>query len=251
MEGRIALVQFRSTGDDRKDLRRMVGFVNRESGSADLIVFPELSIKRVFTSEEEKELLRGLQTLARNNMIDLVPGSFLIKSGGKTHNRSYYIDRTGEVLARYDKSNPWRSEKIEKGAWPEAFKTQFGRTVLIICWDLASPEISSRLAKLNLDLIICPSMWWKGEESGAGTDFTGEMIDALCLARCYESRAALAYVNAAGKVVVGGVGFESAGHSQAVAPFLNVISSKKGNAEGMIHFDFNQASLILAKGYLG
>ncbi len=251
MKGRIALVQFHSTNDDRINLKRMVGFVKRERGRSDLIVFPELAIKRAFSAVEEKELLKGFGKLAKKNRIDLVPGSVLVRSKGKSYNRSYYIDKSGRVLAKYDKNSPWKSEGITRGNGPKAFKTSFGRTTLIICWDLASPVVASKLAKLNLDLIICPSLWWKGSESGFGADFTGEMIDSFCLALAYACRAAVAYANAAGKLRLSHFSDWSAGHSQVVAPFRNRICKTKRREESVIRCVLDSTLLVLARRYFG
>jgi predicted amidohydrolase len=251
MKGRIALVQFRSTASDETNVTRMESFIKRESGKSDLIVFPELSIKRIFSATEEVVFLEILGDIAKKSRIDLVPGSILVRSAGKTYNRSYYIDRSGKVLARYDKSNPWKSENISKGSGPKSFKTRFGRTALIICWDLASPKIASQLAKLNLDLIICPSMWWQGSEAGWKTNFTEDMIDSLCIARSYESRAIVAYANAAGRLKMKGLVDTTAGRSQVVEPFNNLICEKKNSGEGVIRCQISSGSLVLARKYFG
>ena len=251
MKGRIALVQFRSSLDDETNLERMESFIKKERQRSDLIVFPELAIKKTFSDVEENVFLKLFGDIAKKNRIDIVPGSIIVRSGRKSYNRSYYIDRSGKVLAKYDKSNPWSSENVTRGSGPRAFRTRFGRTSMIICWDLAIPEVALRLAKLNLDLLICPSMWWKGSESGSRTNFTGGMVDALCLARSYESKAMVAYVNTAGKLDLKRFSDWSAGRSQIVAPFRNVVCSMKGSEEGVIRCTFDSASLALARKYFG
>jgi predicted amidohydrolase len=249
MKGRIALVQFRSSTDDETNIRRMENFIKQESQRSDLIVFPELAIKKTFSEVEEGVLLELFSAIAKKNMIDVVPGSVLVRSRGKSYNRSYYIDRNGKVLAAYDKSNPWRSEKIAKGKGPAAFKTRFGRTALIICWDLESPMVASKLSTLKLDLIICPSMWWQGSEAGRRVNFTEDMIDSLCLARAYESRSSLVFANAAGRLKMKGFFDRTAGRSQAVAPFLNLIAEAKSSGECVVRCRVDPASLVLARKY--
>jgi predicted amidohydrolase len=251
MKGRIALVQFRSSTSDETNIERMEGFIKKEKGKSDLIVFPELSIKRTFSEVEEGVFLEVLGDIAKDNKIDIVPGSILVRTGAKTYNRSYYIDRNGKVIAKYDKTNLWKSEKLSKGSGPKAFKTRFGRTSLIICWDLASPNVASKLSKLKLDLIICPSMWWQGTESGAKTNFTQDMIDALCLARTYESRAVVAFTNTAGKLKLRRFTDWTAGRSQITAPFKNRICESKGSKEEVIRCTFNFTSLYLTRRYFG
>ena len=72
MKGRIALVQFRSSTSDETNIERMEGFIKKEKGKSDLIVFPELSIKRTFSEVEEGVFLEVLGDIAKDNKIDIV-----------------------------------------------------------------------------------------------------------------------------------------------------------------------------------
>ncbi len=243
-------MQFHSGDDDRVNLKRMVAFVKAERGRSDLVVFPELEIRRVFSSSEEKMLLKSLGVLAKSNGTDLVPGSVTIKSGRKTYNRGYYIDRRGAVLAKYDKSSPWKSEMVTPGGGPKAFRTRFGRTALVICWDLASVSIAARLAELDLDLLICPSMWWEGKESGFTNGFARDFVDSLCVTRAYEGRTAVAYVNAAGMLNTSEIRDRSVGRTQFVLPFGGR-SAIKGHREGVVRVLLEKKKTDLAKRYFG
>ncbi len=246
---RISAVQFRSLEEADDNIEKAVRFIEREAKKSDLIVFPELFLNCKHP-EHTPYLVTMFSLLSKAHKIDIVPGSMLTRRGGKTYNTTYYISR-GKVIAKYDKTNLWKTEKLGKGSGPKAFETRFGRTALIICWDLASTEIAARLARMKLDLIICPAMWWQGSESGAKTNFTYGMIDALCLARAYESRAVLAFANVAGSFKLQGFSDKSAGRSQVVAPFRNQICEVEGNKEKVIRCVTDSASLIPVRKYFG
>ena len=111
-----------------------------------------------------------MREIAKSNKVDIVPGSMLTRRGKRIYNTAHYIDSAGRILSRYDKATPWKTEEVTPGSFPGQFKTRFGRTALIVCWDLANPRISAHLTKLGVDLIICPSSWWEGGEFKPGAE---------------------------------------------------------------------------------
>jgi predicted amidohydrolase len=77
------------------------------------------------------------------------------------------------------------------------------------------------------------------------------MIDSLCLARSYESRAVVVFANTAGKLKMRRFTDSTAGRSQVVAPFRNLICEMKGSDEGVIRCNVDTTALILARKYFG
>jgi predicted amidohydrolase len=242
----ISAVQFLILKDADKNIAKAKAFIEKESGKSDLIVFPELFLNCKYP-DHAPFLVKMFCRLSSEYKIDIVPGSMLTTRSGKTYNTSYYISK-GKVVAKYDKASPWKSEKVDAGAFPKPFKTIFGKTALIICWDLANPSISAHLSELDVDVIVCPAMWWKGKESGANADFAGEFIDALCRTRSYESRAAVVYANAAGILKFERFSDLSAGRSQIAVPTIKakIASSEK---EQVVRSAFDKKRLAIVKKY--
>jgi predicted amidohydrolase len=109
-----ALVQMRSGLLPQANLdaaMRLIG--EAKDGGADYVLTPEmtniLEVKRerlfaTIVPEENDATLAALRELARKLGIFLHVGSLAIKlSAEKAANRSFLIDRKGDVVARYDK----------------------------------------------------------------------------------------------------------------------------------------------------
>lgn len=247
----ISAIQFISDKNIERSMQKAERFIEKESELSDLIIFPEQFLGGLLEENEAKSLISRFRKLARDNKIDIVPGSILAKRGKSVYNTSHYIDSKGRILCRYDKNSPWKSEKITKGTFPKSFRTKFGKTAIIICWDLASPNIAARLSRQNLNLIICPSMWWEGSELKMEKRFAGRFIDSLCQARAYECRAIVAYANSGGTINGKNLLDISAGRTQVTVPFHGVIASAKGRNEQVVRAEINLNILKKAKDYLG
>jgi len=245
---RISAVQFRVLEDPEANLKRAESFIKAESKMSDLIVFPEYFIGS--DPSDAPSVVARFRKLAKKYHVDLVAGSIATKRRGRIYNTSHYIDSKGRVLAKYDKSNPWNSEKVTPGSFPNAFMTRFGKTVLVICWDLASPAISSRISKMGVDLIICPAMWWRGGEAGVKNGIAEGLVDSLCTARAYESRACLVFANQAGLLKPIGFSDLSAGRSQVITPMAGPTRAA-GRKEQVVRSKFNPAAIRSAKKYFG
>ena len=243
---RISAVQFHTGKDPGRNLRKAELFVKREATKADLIVFPEYFLES--SAEDAPKIIRRFRELARENKVDIVPGSMLTKRGGRLYNTSHYIDSAGRILSRYDKATPWKTEKVTPGRFPIPFRTRFGRTALIVCWDLANPLISAHLSKQGVDLIICPSSWWEGGEFKPERKFAGGFVDSLCISRSYENQAWLAYANKAGIIHLKGFSDPSAGRTQIVEPMARP-KIARGRAEQVVRFDFDRQRLEAARRY--
>src|SRR5882757_866348 len=110
----VALVQMRSGLDPAANLdtaARLIG--EAKAGGADYVLTPEMTNimeirrERLFAAivpEEADPCLAAFRELARQHAIHLHVGSLAIKlSGERAANRSFLIDRDGEIVARYDK----------------------------------------------------------------------------------------------------------------------------------------------------
>lgn len=100
--------------------------------------------------------------LARKYKVDLIPGSFPLFKEGKLFNTSVYIDKNGQILNQYSKTNLWLSERDEYSPSqnkPSVFNSALGKTMQIICWDLMDRELFEQAVKQNAEWIINCSLW--------------------------------------------------------------------------------------------
>ena len=209
MRIKIAVVQFAiHQFAPEKNLKKAEQFIKEAvSQQAQIIVFPEdfvtgpLSGNNAF-ADYEGRYARHFQQLAAQYSIDLVPGSIIEGDSTGLYNTTYYIDRSGEIQARYQKVNLWLPERsyLTAGTGTPVFNTRYGKIGLIICWDLMFPEVFRAMVRQDVDIVICPS-YWCFEDAGEGVkhDANAEikLVNALCVTRAFENEVVLVYANAA------------------------------------------------------
>lgn len=141
----------------------------------DLIVLPEACDRfPVMSTAERNEyyVFRGDQMLdffreqARANHCYIVYSSIRILSDGTSRNSSWLIGRDGEVVGIYDKNYPTIPGMVDAGVLPgkeaPVFKTDFGRVMMAICYDLNFQEFLDRCAAERPDMILFSSMYHGG-----------------------------------------------------------------------------------------
>ncbi|MBP7005515.1 carbon-nitrogen hydrolase family protein [Patescibacteria group bacterium] len=233
MSIRIAVAQFQIAHLDReKNTERIESFVKRAAKeSACVVVFPEDCLTGSIFGDLSKLDTTGFarttfQKMAKKYHIDIVTGSSMEGTSEGNFNTSYYINANGDILGTYRKNHLYPSEHrfLTPGTDAPVFETAYGKAGIVICWDMLFPEIFQRLKAQGVQLIYCPSYWYREiAESVADLHPRSEenQIDALCVVRALEANAALIYVNAAGiQTYVDGSKDTLIGHSQVVLPVL-------------------------------
>ncbi len=234
---RVALAQMEvAQGDVEANLGKIKGFVKKaRRRKADVIVFPEYCLTG--SVRKRPDLIDGrgrcraiFASLAAENSIDIVSGSFVERSRGRDYNTSCYFDREGRLLASYRKVNLWHSERgrLSRGSGPVVFDTRFGKAGLAICWDLTDPGMFRRMSREGARIIYVPSFW-----SDAGiSNYAHEArnIDSLCFVRAFENECAIAYANSAGEYEEGD---SLIGHSQLTVPILGAVERLAHNRESL------------------
>jgi predicted amidohydrolase len=149
------------------DLNRVL----KDSGGADLVLYPELHL---FGSEEEaperrNDLLRasaapldgplvaGLGAIARGAGVWLVPGSVCeLGPEGELFNTALVFSPHGELVASYRKVFPWRPyEPYDPGDRFVTFDIDgVGRFGLSICYDSWFPEVTRHLAWMGAEVVL-------------------------------------------------------------------------------------------------
>lgn len=256
MSVRIAVVQFRITHLDRqKNLERIEEFLQRAvEESAQVVVFPEDCMTGSIFGDLSKldathQARSAFQDLAKKYHIDIVTGSSMERTPNGNFNTSYYINAKGEVLGSYQKNHLYPSEYafLTPGTEAPVFETAYGKAGIVICWDMLFPEIFQRMKAEGVQLIYCPSYWYReiAEPMARFNPHSEEQqMDALCLVRALETNAAVIYANAAGiQSYTNGTKDTLIGHSQMVMPVLGALQ-KLNHHEEMLFVEELDLSLL-------
>jgi predicted amidohydrolase len=254
---KVGLVQMRSGLDPQANLTALLASIDEaKRAGADYVLSPEMTNvlendrERLFTkivAEEHDPTLATLREVASKLSIYIHLGSLSIKaSPEKAVNRSFLIDRKGDVVARYDKihmfdvdlaggesyreSNTYRSGELAVVA-----DLPWGRLGLTICYDLRFPALYRALAEAGALFLAIPS---------AFTKQTGQAHwHVLMRARAIENGC---FVFAAAQGGKHEHGRETFGHSLVVDPWGKILA-EGGTEPGVIVAEIDPAQVAAAR----
>lgn len=134
-----------------------------------IILFPELSTTGYFLTPSLRKVaqkkdgfsFQKLSALAEKHKIYLVYGYVEQGESGNIYNSVQLIDPNGKSLANYRKIHltPLERDYFQAGDKAVVVDTSLGRVGLMICWDLAFPELARLLAVEGADLLLAPTAW--------------------------------------------------------------------------------------------
>src|SRR3989338_6809815 len=215
MKFKIVVVQFNiKQFSPNENLNKAEKFIKSASKArANVIIFPEdfvtgPLIRRTEFADFNGKYIKHFQNLAKKYSIDIVSGSWIEGSSKGLFNTSYYIDSNGKIKGRYRKINLWIPERhyLTPGNDISVFNTKYGKVGLIICWDLAFPEIFRKMVKKGVNIVFCPSYWCK-EDAGVGMKYDKDAevksVNSLCTSRAFENGVILVFTNPAGELRIG------------------------------------------------
>jgi deaminated glutathione amidase len=229
------LIQMRSGLDPAANLDAAARMIAQAKGAgADYVQTPEMTnllaanreqLLATIRSEEDDATLAGFCELARKHDLYVHVGSLAIRiSPDRAANRSFLIDRRGDIVARYDKIHMFdvdlandesyrESRNYRPGEIAVASDLPWGRLGLTVCYDLRFPALYRALAEAGCSFLAIPS---------AFTRQTGEAHwQVLMRARAIENGA---FVLAAAQGGKHESGRETFGHSLVVDPWGRVIA---------------------------
>ena len=260
MNPRIAVVQFKIAHLEReKNLERIEDFIQRaKAESADVIVFPEDCMTGSIFGDLSKLDRDGFaknafQSLAKKHRIDIVTGSSMEGAPDGNFNTSYYVSAQGDVLGTYRKNHLYPSEYafLTPGTEAPVFDTAYGKAGIVICWDMLFPEIFQRMKDQGVQIVYCPSYWFKEvaeHASHLNPDSEEQQMDALCVVRALETNCALVYSNAAGiQEYANGTRDTLIGHSQITMPILGAVRRVEDRTETLFVQEIDLAILEQSK----
>jgi deaminated glutathione amidase len=254
---KVGLIAMRSGCDPQANLKVVLAAIDQaERAGADYVQTPEITnimeVKRdrlfanIFADENDPTLAT-LREVARKLSIYVHIGSLAIKaSPEKAVNRSFLIDRKGDIAARYDKIHMFdvevgdgqtyrESNTYRAGELAVVSDLPWGRLGLTVCYDLRFPALYRALAEAGASFFAIPS---------AFTRVTGEAHwHVLMRARAIENGC---FVLAAAQGGKHENGRETFGHSLIVDPWGRVLA--EGSTEpGVVMAEIDPAAVAAAR----
>jgi deaminated glutathione amidase len=255
---KVGLIQMRSGLDPAANLAAALELIDQaKEAGADYVLTPEmtniLAAKRDhlfanIVAEEDDLTLATLREVARKLSIYVHIGSLAIKaSAEKAANRSFLIDRKGDVAARYDKIHMFdvdlpgnesyrESNNYRPGELAILADLPWGRLGMTVCYDLRFPALYRALAEAGASFLAIPS---------AFTRNTGEAHwHVLQRARAIENGC---FVFAAAQGGKHENGRETFGHSLVVDPWGRVLA-EGGIEPCVVMAEIKPSEVALARG---
>lgn len=249
---RVACIQNTATRDIAANVDRVCARIDEAvAGGAEFIALPETvgliepvnaQIPAATSSEADDLGLASFRGKARDHAVVILVGSQPIADQGRIFNRSFLLDRNGEIRARYDKLHMFdielsdgesylESEAIAAGDKAVLVDTEWGRLGLSICYDLRFGALYRALAHAGAEFITIPA---------AFTQTTGKAHwHTLVRARAIETGCYVLAPNQCGHHCDKRYSY---GHSLIVDPWGQVLAD--GGAEpGVIYADIDLAEV--------
>ena len=177
---RIALFQSTTGIDPIANAAALLDAVGQAAaGGAEILFTPEMSglldrdaarAAKGLREEGEDQVLGAVREAAAKHGIWVHLGSLaVLVDDGKVANRSFVIDREGNIRATYDKIHLFDVDLPTGESWRESNVyspgkgvvlvngTPIGKLGLTICYDLRFPGLFARLAESDADVIAVPA----------------------------------------------------------------------------------------------
>ncbi|MEW5323587.1 carbon-nitrogen hydrolase family protein [Geobacillus thermoleovorans] len=169
----IALAQMApANGDIGANLAKMEAIINeckRKFPNVHLLLFPELCTTGYVLSETLKEAaqtwdgptFQHMSQLAQKFQLYIAYGYAEKDRAENIYNSLMLIHPSGQCIGNYRKIHltPFEKNWFSSGAEPVLVDTELGRIGLMICWDLAFPELARYLAVHGAELLLVPCAW--------------------------------------------------------------------------------------------
>jgi predicted amidohydrolase len=254
---KVGLIAMRSGRDPQSNLDAVLAAIDQaKRAGADYVQTPEMTnvmenrrdrLLANIVADESDPTLATLREVARKLAIYVHVGSLAIKaSPEKAVNRSFLIDRKGDIVARYDKIHMFdvdlaggesyrESNTYRAGELAVVADLPWGRLGLTVCYDLRFPALYRALAEAGASFFAIPS---------AFTRQTGEAHwHVLLRARAIENGC---FVFAAAQGGRHENGRETFGHSLIVDPWGRILA-EGGTEPGVVLAEIDLAEVAAAR----
>ena len=178
---KTALLQLNVSDDPAKNLPVTLDMVrDAKAQGAEFVLTPEVTNcvsidrkhqKEVLSLEEDDATLTALRDAATTHGVTLLIGSLALKTkdeDGRFANRSFLIDPSGDIIARYDKIHMFDVQVSPEETWRESKGYRPGHKAVLadagfacvgmtICYDLRFPALHGALARAGAQILTIPS----------------------------------------------------------------------------------------------
>lgn len=260
---KAALLQLNGSDDPAANARATEMLIDQAAeAGADLVLTPEVTNcvsmdrahqRQILCYEARDPTLARLRDRAAARGLWLLIGSLALKTedaAGRFANRSFLIDPTGMIAARYDKIHMFDVEVSASESYRESAgfrpgntavlcETPFGRIGMTICYDVRFPGLYRDLAQAGAEILSVPSAF--SPVTGAAHWHT------LLRARAIETGAyILAPAQTGRHAAAHGDPRTTYGHSLAVDPWGRVLADA-GTAPGLTLIDIDREAVARAR----
>ena len=242
---RVACIQYKSYEDEKKTLKKIMPLIDiAAKKKADLIALPECATflnsnksKTLINASFEKNSfsLKTMKETAKTLNINILIGSLqtleyrMLKR--KLFNRSFLINRKGEIICKYDKIHMYDVKISKHQSYQESKTYESGDSAKIaklningkyykigmtICYDLRFPHLFRDLALRGADLITVPSVFMYI----TGKDHWHSLLQARAIETGCYIVAPAQYGNYSNKR-------KSYGHSLIISPWGKILQDAK------------------------
>jgi predicted amidohydrolase len=221
-------------GDISNNLSKMEKIANqciKTFPNVRLLLFPELAVTGYFLSETIKQIAQEwdgfiferMSRLAERLQLYIAYGYVEKDQTENIYNSLMLVSPKGKCVGNYRKIHvtPLEKSLFTPGSKPVIAETELGRIGLMLCWDLAFPELARHLAVKGAELLLVPCAW----ESPFHVPF-----QKFCMARAIDNTIYLAACNQIGACSQ----LHFFGLSSIYGPDGNQIASAKENQEDVI-----------------
>jgi predicted amidohydrolase len=258
-----ALLQLNVSDDPATNLTKTSDMIrDAASDGARFILTPEVTNcisnsrrhqNEVLQHEDDYQTLRALRDLSAELGITLLIGSLALKTNdpdSRFANRSFLIDPSGTIKARYDKIHMFDVNINEAEAFKESSAYRLGDAAVVadagfakigmtICYDVRFPYLHRTLAENGAQILTCPAAF--APTTGAAH------WETLLRARAIETGCfVLAPAQTGTHKTATGTSRSTYGYSIAVDPWGGIIA-KAGTKTGAIHLNIDLSEINKAR----
>ncbi len=178
---KTALIQLNSSDNPKENLQQILDYLTEAvQQGVEFCLTPEVSNcvstsrthqNAVLRHEVEDETLKAVRHFAAEHSIWILIGSLALKThddDGRYANRSFLIDPTGTVTAKYDKIHMFDVQVSAEESYRESTgyrpgtesilaQTPIGAVGMTICYDVRFPHLFRDLAHAGAEILTVPS----------------------------------------------------------------------------------------------
>lgn len=220
------------------------GETTGRGNSPGLILYPELfpsgydpaAVAEAYGEEQDGISFQAMRRIALRHRLHVAYGYAEDAGGRKLHNSLMVIGPDGNTIANYRKIHLTQGEKALFCAGDDVVvaETELGILGLMICWDLAFPELARALSLGGAEFLLAPAAW----DSPYADHYR-----SFTAMRALENSLFLAVSNHVG--MTGGVDY--CGNSGIFGPRGNLLTPKKGTADPYVRAVVDPEEIVRAR----